>query len=47
MYSVGESKLFMIKKPGAQAENGGLNKRRPVSPRNPKRNIYRKAGGKL
>uniref|UniRef100_UPI001C48A5B7 RHS repeat domain-containing protein n=1 Tax=Alteromonas lipotrueae TaxID=2803814 RepID=UPI001C48A5B7 len=43
----GREQIIYDKHPEAQAANGGLNKRRPVSPTNPKRDIYRKAGEKL
>ena len=40
----GREQIIYDRNPQAQSANGGLNKRRPVSPRNPKRDIYRKAG---
>lgn len=43
----GREQIIYDKHPEAQAANGGLNKRRPVSPTNPKRDIYRKVGEKL
>ncbi len=43
----GREQIIYDKHPEAQAANGGLNKRSPVSPTNPKRDVYRKAGEKL
>jgi len=43
----GREQIIYDQHPEAQAAIGGLNKRRPVSPTNPKRDIYRKAGEKL
>ena len=43
----GREQIIYDQHPEAQSINGGLNKRRPVSPTNRKRHIYRKAGEEL
>ena len=43
----GREQIIYDQNPQAQAKNGGLNKRRPISPTNKKRNKYMKAGEKL
>ncbi len=43
----GREQIIYDKHPEARAANGGLNKRRPVSPRNPRRREYSDAGRKL
>jgi hypothetical protein len=43
----GREQIIYDNNPQAKSVNGGLNKRRPVSPTNRKRDIYKKAGEKL
>ena len=43
----GREQIIYVQNPQAQAKNGGLNKRRPISPTNKKRDKYMKAGEKL
>ena len=43
----GREQIIYDENPQAQSKNGGLNKRRPVSPKNKKRDIYKKAGEEL